>query len=149
MLVERRLEELGLVIPPPGPIPPGFKFSFEWVRIHRNRAFVAGHCPQGPDGEFIGPFGKVPSEVPAEAAKEAARNTALSMLGSLKRALGDLDRIVAWLMVYGMVNADTGFPQTTNAITGSRISSSISTATTPASTHGLQWGWQRFPSTTA
>jgi YjgF/chorismate_mutase-like, putative endoribonuclease len=40
------------------------------------------------------------------------------MLSSLKRALGDLDRVTAWLMVYGMVNAEPGYPQTTNAING-------------------------------
>ena len=53
-----------------------------------------------------------------EEAQEAARNTVLSMLASLKRELGDLDRVTAWLMVYGMVNADPGYPQTTNAING-------------------------------
>jgi YjgF/chorismate_mutase-like, putative endoribonuclease len=57
--------------------------------------------------------------VSLEEAQEAARNTALSMLGSLlKRELGDLDRVTAWLMVYGMVHADPGYPQTTNAING-------------------------------
>jgi hypothetical protein len=53
-----------------------------------------------------------------EAAQQAAGRTALSILGSLKRALGDLDRVTAWLMVYGMVNADPGYSQTTNAING-------------------------------
>ena len=40
------------------------------------------------------------------------------MLASLKRELGDLDRVTAWLMVYGMVNAEPGYGQTTNAING-------------------------------
>jgi hypothetical protein len=40
------------------------------------------------------------------------------MLGSLKRALGDLDRVTAWLMAYGMVNADPGYPETTNVANG-------------------------------
>lgn len=40
------------------------------------------------------------------------------MLASLKRELGDLGRVTAWLMVFGMVNAEPGFPQTTNAING-------------------------------
>ena len=53
-----------------------------------------------------------------EAAQQAAGRTALSILGSLKRALGDLDRVTAWLMVYGMVNADPGYPQTTNVMNG-------------------------------
>jgi hypothetical protein len=34
-------------------------------------------------------------------------------LASLKRALGILDRVTAWLMVNGFVNADPGYTQTT------------------------------------
>jgi hypothetical protein len=49
-----------------------------------------------PEGSFSGPFGKVPIEVSLEAAQQAAGRTALSILGSLKRALGDLDRVTAW-----------------------------------------------------
>ena len=49
-----------------------------------------------------------------EQARESARGAAVAMLGSLNRALGDLDRVTAWLMVYGMVNADPGYPETTN-----------------------------------
>ena len=64
------------------------------------------------------PLGKVGGEVSPEEGYQAARLTALSILGSLKRELGDLDRVTAWLMVYGMVNADPGYPQTTNAING-------------------------------
>ena len=40
----------------------------------------------------------------------------MSMLASLKLALGDLDRITAWLVVSGFVNADPGFPQTTHVL---------------------------------
>jgi hypothetical protein len=31
---------------------------------------------------------------------------------------GDLDRVTAWLMVYAMVNADPGYPETTNVANG-------------------------------
>jgi hypothetical protein len=40
------------------------------------------------------------------------------MLASLMRELGDLDRVTAWLMVYGMVNTDPDYAQITNAING-------------------------------
>lgn len=40
------------------------------------------------------------------------------MLASLRRSLGDLDRVTAWLMVNGMINADPGYPQTTNVMNG-------------------------------
>ena len=36
-----------------------------------------------------------------------------TMLGSLKRALGDLDKVAAWMMVSGFVNANLGYSQTT------------------------------------
>ena len=48
----------------------------------------------------------------------AARLTALSMLGSLKRALGDLDRIAAWTRVFGMVNSAPGFNRQPSVING-------------------------------
>lgn len=118
MQIEARLQALGLVLPAAPKAPAGIKFSFAWTRIHGNRIYVSGHSAQAPDGSFTGPFGKVPTEVSLEAAQQAARSTALSILASLKRELGDLDRVTAWLMVYGMVNAEPGYGQTTNAING-------------------------------
>ena len=118
MQIEARLQSLGLVLPAAPKIPPGIKISFAWTRVRGNRIYVSGHSAQEPDGSFIGPFGKVPTEVSLEAAQQAARSAALSMLASLKRELGDLDRVTAWLIVYGMVNAEPGYAQTTNAING-------------------------------
>jgi enamine deaminase RidA (YjgF/YER057c/UK114 family) len=116
MQIEARLQALGLVLPEAPRVPPGLTISFAWARVRGTRVYLAGHSPQALDGSFPGPFGKVPSEVSLEAAQAAARATAVSMLASLKRALGDLDRVTAWLMVHGMVNADPGYPQTTAAI---------------------------------
>ena len=48
----------------------------------------------------------------AEQGYQAARLVALAHLGSLKRALGDLDRVSAWLRVFAMVNVAPGFDQT-------------------------------------
>src|SRR5215207_2067470 len=87
MQVEDELRALGLVLPEAAKVPSGFKFSFAWTRTRGNRIYLSGHGAQAPDGSFAGPFGKVPSEVALEEAQEAARNTALSMLGSLKREL--------------------------------------------------------------
>jgi enamine deaminase RidA (YjgF/YER057c/UK114 family) len=54
-------------------------------------------------------LGKLGVDVTLEQGYAAARSTALAMLGSLQLALGDLDRIEAWLRVFGMVNAGPGF----------------------------------------
>lgn len=118
MRIEAKLNELGLVLPDAPEPPPGFQFAFEWARVRDNRVYLSGHAAQHADGAFAGPYGRVPSEVSVDDAIEAAYATALSMLGTLSRALGDLDRISAWLTVAGAVNADPGFPQTTVIVNG-------------------------------
>lgn len=118
MKIEARLAELGLVLPEPLKVPGGMKLPFPWVRVHGNRAYVSGHGPQNPDGSLAGPLGKVGADVSSEQAYQAARLVALSVLGSLKRELGDLDRVTAWLRVFGMVNSAPGFNQQPSVING-------------------------------
>ncbi|MBA2616988.1 MAG: RidA family protein [Rubrobacter sp.] len=118
MKVEEKLEELGLVLPDPIKTPPGLVLPFAWVRVRGDRAYVSGHGALNPDGSFAGPLGKVGAEVSEEQGYEAARLTALSMLGSLKRELGDLDRVGAWLRTFGMVNSAPGFDRQPNVING-------------------------------
>ena len=48
----------------------------------------------------------------------AARLTALSMLASLQRALGDLDRVRAWIRIFGMVTSVPGFNSQPSVING-------------------------------
>jgi hypothetical protein len=99
--IEQRLDELDLVLPKAAKLPPGIRVSFSWVRVRGNHAFVSGHGALTPDGSPAGPFGKVATEVSLEKAQASARDTALSVLGSLKRSLGDLDRVTVWLMGRG------------------------------------------------
>jgi enamine deaminase RidA (YjgF/YER057c/UK114 family) len=118
MKVEAKLEELGLVLPEPIKVPPGLVLPFAWVRVRGDRAYVSGHGPLNPDGSLSDPLGKLGAEVTEEQGYEAARLTALSILGDLKRALGDLDRVTAWLRVFGMVNSAPGFVRQPNVING-------------------------------
>ena len=85
---------------------------FSWVRVRGNRAYISGHIAQNPDGSIAEPLGRVGAEVTAEQGYQSARLVALAHLGSLKRALGNLDRVTAWLRVYAMVNVAPGFNQT-------------------------------------
>jgi hypothetical protein len=116
--IEQRLGDLGLALPPAIKPPPGARLPFASVRVRGTRALVAGHGPQLADGSLGGPFGKVGAEVSEEQAYNAARLTALSILGSLQRELGSLDRISAWLRVFGMVNAAPGFRDEPRVING-------------------------------
>lgn len=118
MNVEARLQALGLVLPPAVQVPPSWSMPFAWVRVRGTRAYIAGHGPQEADGTIARPLGKVGTDVSVDEGYRAARLTALSILASLKRAVGDLDRVTAWLRVHGMVNAAPGFTRTTAVING-------------------------------
>jgi enamine deaminase RidA (YjgF/YER057c/UK114 family) len=116
--IEARLASLGLVLPEAFTPPPGLVLPFEFVRISGDRALISGHPPSNPDGSIAGPLGKLGRELTVEQGYAAARLTALSIFGSLSRALGDLDRIVAWTRVFGMVNSASGFVQQPAVING-------------------------------
>jgi enamine deaminase RidA (YjgF/YER057c/UK114 family) len=116
--IEEKLQALGHVLPGPIKLPPGVVLKFPWVRVHGDRAFVSGHGALTADGSLAGPFGRVGAEVSAEQAYDAARGTALAMLASLSATLGDLDRVTAWLRVFGMVNSSSGFNAYPSVING-------------------------------
>ena len=77
--------------------------------------YAGGHGPI--NGEHV-IRGKVGGELSLEEGREAARQTALSILATLRAELGDLDRIVRIVKVFGMVNVAPGFSQTPAVIDG-------------------------------
>jgi enamine deaminase RidA (YjgF/YER057c/UK114 family) len=118
--VEEKLKALNINLPEPLKSSPNMKLPPSWIRVRGNRAFISGHGPQNPDGSIAGPLGKVGNnnDVTLKQAYQAARLATLSILGTLKRELGDLDRVTAWLMVQGFVNVAPGFTETTAVING-------------------------------
>jgi YjgF/chorismate_mutase-like, putative endoribonuclease len=116
--IESKLRSLGLVLPPPVAVPAGVSLPFPWVRLSGQRALISGHGPQNSDGTLAEPLGKVGRELSIEQGYQAARLTALGMLASLQRAIGDLDRVTAWVRVFGMVNAAQGFNRMPAVING-------------------------------
>ena len=111
-----RLADLGLELPAPPAAPPGVVLPFKWVRVSGSHAYASGHGPL--DGTDVLVRGKVGAEVSPERGYEAARLTALSMLASLERELGDLDRITGWVKLLGLVNCAPGFSGTPGVING-------------------------------
>ena len=108
MKVETKLQELGLVLPGPMKVPQGFWLPFAKVRIQGKHVYIAGHHALNSDGSLAPPFGRVGAEVTPGQAYQAARLTAVAILADLKRELGDLDRVSAWLRVFGMVGCGYG-----------------------------------------
>ena len=116
--VMQALAERGLALPQPIKAPPGVVLPFRFVRVVGTRAFVSGHGPTNADGSIAAPLGKLGRELTVEQGYVAARLTALAILGSLQRALGDLDRIKAWGRVFGMVNSAPGFNRQPGVVNG-------------------------------
>ena len=116
--IAAKLEALGLVLPKAVRPPAGVVLPFRLVRVRGDRAYVSGHGPLNPDGTLAPPLGKVGRDVSVEQGYRAARLTALAMLGSLERELGDLDRVRAWTRVFGMVNSAPGFNQQPRVVNG-------------------------------
>jgi hypothetical protein len=110
--IESRLDELGLTLPE-ALVPPG---NFQLVKVHGGLAYVAGHGPfDGPTPVVQGVVGR---DLTLEQGYEAARLTALSIFASLKRELGELDRVTEWIRAVGYVQCEPGFGQNAAVVNG-------------------------------
>ncbi|MCG8503557.1 MAG: RidA family protein [Sphingomonadales bacterium] len=109
---EQKLAELGIELPELGPP------VANYVRAVRtgNLVFLAGHGPVDADGSFV--TGTVGADLTQEEGYAAARLTGIRLLASLKAEIGDLDRVVRIVRVFGMVNAVPGFGNQPEVING-------------------------------
>ena len=112
MQIEVKLEAMGLSLPAPL-IPPG---NFQLVKVHGGLAYVAGHGPF--DGATPLIQGVVGRDLTLDQGYDAARLTALSMLASLNRELGELDRLTQWIRAVGYVHCAPGFGQNAQVVDG-------------------------------
>src|SRR5258708_3999314 len=110
--VESRLEELGLVLPAPMD-PPG---NFKLVNVHGGLAYVAGH--PAIDGSTVLVEGVVGRDLTVEEGYRAARLAGLAIIASLKRELGNLDRVTKWLRAVGYVQTAPGFHGNAKVVNG-------------------------------
>jgi enamine deaminase RidA (YjgF/YER057c/UK114 family) len=117
--IQSKLDSLDLKLPQPLKVPPNVKTPAAWIRIWKDKAYISGHGPQNSDGSIAGPFGKVGTkDVSVEQGYESAKLACLSILGTLKRELGSLEKVAAWLQVRVMVNTVEGFTSTTDVANG-------------------------------
>lgn len=118
MDVEARLKSMGLALPARMQLPLGAVLPFSWVRLRGRRGILSGHGPLAADGTLAEPLGQVGAEVSPEQGYHAAQLTGLAMLSSLKEVLVDLNRVTAWVRVFGMVNAAQDFRHYPQVING-------------------------------
>lgn len=110
---EARLKEMGISLPPPSaPVANYVKY----VRTG-NLVFLSGH---GPEDKTKGGYitGKVGKELSIEEGYAAARLTGISLLSTLKAAVGDLSKVKRIVKVLGMVNGTENFTDQPKVING-------------------------------
>ncbi|MEP7374301.1 MAG: RidA family protein [Chitinophagaceae bacterium] len=109
---EARIKALGIqLITPTAPIANYVKA----VRVG-NMVYLSGHGPDKPDGSLV--TGKVGGDLTLEQAKDAARLTGISLLSTLKKEIGDLNKVKRIVKLLGMVNAIPSFEQHPQVING-------------------------------
>ena len=120
MYAEKLLEEMGINLEPVchkgNAVVP--------IRRYEDLLFISGHGPVDPSGKPL-MQGCVGVDLTQEQGYEAARLCAISMLRTLKDYLGDLDRIVEWIKVLGLVNSGGDFwamPATINGFSNVIVS---------------------------
>lgn len=110
--VEKRLNELGLVLPPaPEPIA-------AYVPCVRTGSllFVSAHIPNaGPKMLYRG---KVGSDLTPEQGTEAARVALLNALAAVKKELGSLDKVKRVVKLTGFVASAPGFNDQPRVVNG-------------------------------
>lgn len=109
---ESRLKELGITLITP--VAPTASY-IKAVRVG-NMVYLSGHGPDKPEGGQI--TGKVGSDLTLEQGQEAARLTGISLLSSLKKEIGDLNRVNRIVKVLGMVNAVPSFERHSQVMNG-------------------------------
>lgn len=112
-MIEKRLRELSLELPPP----PSLATTYEpFVKVG-SLVFVSGQLPFW-KGE-LKYVGKVGSTVSIEDGQEAARLCALNILSQLKVACeGDLNRVLRCVRLGGFVNATDDFKEHSKVMNG-------------------------------
>jgi enamine deaminase RidA (YjgF/YER057c/UK114 family) len=101
----QRLDALGADLPEPWRLPDDVRQTFQIVRVHGDIAYVAGHGPVR--GTEVLMQGRVGADLSVEDGYASARLTALAIVASLRRTVGDLDA-VTWLRSTVYVNATPG-----------------------------------------
>lgn len=112
MSAEAKLVELRIVLPP-APKPGGVYKPL--VRVGQ-LAYLSGHGPSLDGTTYL--TGRVGADLTLEDGKVAARQVGLSLLATMKRELGSLDRVARVIKTLALVNCTDDFTQQPQVVNG-------------------------------
>jgi enamine deaminase RidA (YjgF/YER057c/UK114 family) len=111
--IDNKLNEMGITLPVAAS--PKVAKILNW-KMAGDLLFVSGQVPRI-DNE-ISFVGKVGREFSLEEGQLAARTSALMVLGCVKEALGDLDRVKEVVRLKGYINVDPEFKEVSAVLNG-------------------------------
>ena len=115
MEIEKKLAEMGLELPP---IPTPLANYVPAVQVG-SLLFLSGHAPGlMKDGKVQFIQGKVGKDLTTEEGYEAAKQVTLNLLQSIKKTIGDLDKVKRVVKLLGFVNCTEDFPDQPTVING-------------------------------
>src|SRR5438874_486222 len=103
-LIERRLGELGIVLP--RPVAPIANYV-PYVQAG-GLLIVSGQLCFGPDGKLVA-TGKLGAGVSVDQGQNAARACAINLIAQVREAVGDLDRVTRVVRLGGFINSNPAF----------------------------------------
>jgi len=112
MSPDERFAQLNLELPP-APTPMGV---YKPCIINGKHCYVSGHGPVLPDKTLM--KGRVGADITQDEGKIAARQVGLTILATLKKNLGSLNKIKRVIKVLGMVNCIADFQKHPFVING-------------------------------
>ena len=113
--IEKKIGHMGFKLPVPFHFP---KPNRTGCVLVGSLLLVSGHGRDLPPLPGVKATGKLGRDVTIEEGYATARVVALSILASIKRELGDLDRVKRVVRLFGMVNAAPGFDRMPQVIDG-------------------------------
>ena len=109
---DKRFEETGLILPTAA-TPIGL---YKTLLIDGKHLLVSGHGPLQNDGTNI--IGRIGDTMDIEEGKLAAQQVGLSILSTIKKNLGSLDKVKRVIKVLGMLNCVAEFDKHPYVING-------------------------------
>ena len=115
--VEEKIKQLNIELPIPGePIAnyvPTVRFS---ETKNSMLVYVSGTGPRKENGDYL--TGRLGDDMAIEEGYDAAKLTGINILASLKKEVGDLNKVKRFVKVIGMVNSTADFYQQPAVING-------------------------------
>ena len=115
--VEEKIQDLNITLPIPGEPIANYVPTVRFLETKNSMlVYVSGTGPRKENGDYI--TGRLGEDMTIEEGYNAARLTGINILASLKKEIGDLNKIKRFVKVIGMVNSTSDFYQQPAVVNG-------------------------------